>query len=179
VQLDILLDDSRPQLAYASHLAESLRLYDIPYQNEIHWWAAPFEATEGIPYSALVSAEEDERVGIDRAFPHPHQPDRRAEIPEDHAMVLLLSTASNGRADALASGEALSAALLACTMSGFATCPVTHLTELDVTRELIRSLVDHNAVPQVLLRIGVAPVTEQTPVPTPRRVLSEVLRVKS
>ncbi len=179
VHLDILSDESRPRLIEAAQLAESLRFYDIPYHDELHWWTAPFEATEGIPYSALVSAAEGERVGIDRVFPVTHQSERRAEIPEDHAKILLLSTDANGRADALAAGEVLSAVLLQCTMDGLATCPVTHLTELHVTRELIQSLMDHDAVPQILVRVGVVPVTEETPPPTPRRPLSDVLRLKS
>jgi nitroreductase len=179
VHLDILSDDARPRLLEAAQVAESLRFYDIPYNDELHWWTAPFEASEGIPYSALVSAAEGDRVGIDRVFPTPNQPERRAVIPEDHAKVLLLSTDGNGRADALASGEALSAVLLECSMHGLATCPVTHLTELHVTRELIRSLMDHDGVPQVLLRVGVVPVTEKAPPPTPRRHLSEVLRLES
>jgi hypothetical protein len=179
VHLDILADDLRPRLEEASQLAESLRFYDIPYNDDLHWWTAPFEASEGIPYSALVSAAEGDRVGIDRVFPITHQPERRAEIPEDHAKVLLLSTDGNGRADALASGEALSAVLLECTMAGLATCPVTHLTELYVTRELIQSLMERDAVPQVLVRVGIVPVTEEAPPATPRRSLSEVLRVKS
>ncbi len=179
VHLDVLPDDSRPRLAEATQLAESLRFYDIPYHNELHWWTAPFEASEGIPYSALVSTAEGDRVGIDRTFPTTHQPERRADIPEDHAKVLLLSTDHSGRTDALASGEALSAVLLECTMGGLATCPVTHLTELYVTRELIQSLVEHDAVPQVLVRVGVVPVTEKMPPPTPRRSLSEVLRLES
>ena len=179
VHLDILPDDSRPRLLDAAQLAESLRFYDIPYHDELHWWTAPFEASEGIPYSALVSADEGDRVGIDRVFPVTHQTERRAEIPEDHAKILLLSTEANGRADALASGEALSAVLLQCTMAGLATCPVTHLTELYVTREIIQSLIDHDGVPQILVRVGVVPVTEDTPPPTPRRPLSEVLQLKS
>jgi len=179
VHLDILPDDSRPRLLDAAQLAESLRFYDIPYHDELHWWTAPFEASEGIPYSALVSADEGDRVGIDRVFPVTHQTERRAEIPEDHAKILLLSTEANGRADALACGEALSAVLLQCTMDGLATCPVTHLTELYVTREIIQSLMDHDGVPQILVRVGVVPVTEDTPPPTPRRPLSEVLQLKS
>jgi hypothetical protein len=37
---------------------------------------------------------------------------------------------------------------------------------------------DYDAVPQVLIRVGVVPVTEKVPPPTPRRQLSEVLRLK-
>ena len=178
VHLEVIADDFHPRLEEAAQIAESLRMYDTPYHNELHWWTAPFEASEGIPYSALVSAAEGDRVGVGRIFPVPRRPERRLEIPEDHAKVLLLSTDDDTRADALAAGEALSAALLECTMAGLATCPVTHLTELSVTRELIRSLMDHDAVPQVLIRVGVVPVTEKVPPPTPRRPLSAVLRLK-
>ena len=38
-------------------------------------------------------------------------------------MILLLSTAGNGRSDALAAGEALSAVLLESTISGLADLP--------------------------------------------------------
>ena len=55
-------------------------------------------------------------------------------------MILVLSTDGDSRADALASGEALSALLLECTMVGFATCTVTHLTELSETRKFVQSL---------------------------------------
>ncbi len=175
VHVDVLPEDARGQLAYATELAENLRRYDIPYHKELHWWTAPYEASEGIPYSALVSEHEGERVGIDRTFPTPHQPERRSAVPEDHATILLLSTDQDNRPDALATGEALSAVLLECTLKDLATCPVTHLTELHVTRDLVQSLVDRDGVPQVLIRVGVSPVTEDKPPPTPRRGLSDVL----
>ena len=179
VHVDILPDDLRPRLVEAAQIAESLRFYSTVYNDELHWWTAPFEASEGIPYSALISAAEGDRVGVDRVFPLTHQPERRAEIPEDHAKILLLSSDDDSRAAALASGEALSAILLECAMAGLATCPVTHLTEVHVTRELIQSLMDRDAVPQVLVRVGIVPVTEKMPPPTPRRPLSEVLRLES
>jgi nitroreductase len=178
VHLDVIPDDLHPRLVEAADIAESLRFYDTPYHDELRWWTAPFEPTQGIPYSALVSAAESDRVGVGRVFPISRRPERRLEIPEDNAKVVLLSTDGDGRADALASGEALSAMLLECTMVGLATCPVTHLTELSVTRELVKSLIDREAVPQVLIRVGVVPVTEKVPPATPRRPLSEVLRVK-
>jgi nitroreductase len=178
VHLEVIADDLRPRLEEAAEIADSLRMYDAQYHNELRWWTAPFEPSEGIPYSALVSAAESDRVGIGRAFPVPRRPERRLEIPEDHAKVLLLSTNGDARADALAAGEALSATLLECTMAGLATCPVTHLTEVTVTRDLLRSLIDYEAVPQVLIRVGVVPVSGKVPPPTPRRALSEVLRLK-
>jgi hypothetical protein len=37
---------------------------------------------------------------------------------------------------------------------------------------------DRDVFPQMLLRVGVVPVTEKAPQPTPRRPMSEVLRMK-
>ncbi|MGA9491351.1 MAG: NAD(P)H nitroreductase, partial [Mycobacterium sp.] len=61
----------------------------------------------------------------------------------------------------------------------FATCTVTHLTELSETRDLVQSLARPEATPQVLVRVGLVPVTEKAPQPTPRRPLSEVLRLRA
>jgi nitroreductase len=179
VHVDIIPEDMRPRLLEASQMAESLRLYDSSYHDELRWWTAPFEESEGIPHSSLVSEAENDRVGVGRVFPAIHRPDRRPEITEDKSMILVLSTDQADRADALAAGEALSATLLECTMAGFATCPVTHLTELEDPRDLIRSLMTHKAVPQILVRVGVVPITEKAPKPTPRRPLSEVLRLRA
>ncbi|EUA73289.1 putative nAD(P)H nitroreductase acg [Mycobacterium xenopi 4042] len=71
VHLDVMPEDLRKCLADASQLAESLRLYDSQYHAELGWWTAPFEASEGIPYSALVSAAEGDRVDVGRAFRSP------------------------------------------------------------------------------------------------------------
>ena len=176
--LEVLPERLRPQLIKAAEIAESLRLYNTVYHDELGWWTGPFEPSEGIPYSALVSAAEGGRVRIGREFPVFGRPERRPEIPEDHAKVLLISTDEYGCADALASGETLSAVLLECTVAGLATCPVSHVTEVAVARELIQSYMDHDRIPQLLIRVGAVPATEKTPPPTPRRALSEVLRVQ-
>ncbi len=178
VHLEMLSEEIRPQLVEAAELAESLRLYNTVYHDELCWWTAPFENSEGIPYSALVSAAEGDRVNIGRVFPAFRQRERRLGIPEDHAKVLLISTEEYGRSDALACGEVLSAVLLDCTVAGLATCPITHVTEVTVARELIQSYLDHDVIPQVLIRVGVVPAAEKTPPPTPRRKPAEVLRVQ-
>jgi hypothetical protein len=145
--------------------------------NELHWWTASFEAPGGISYSSPVSAAEGGRVGIDRAFGIAHHPERRVEIPEDQATILVLSTDTDARVDALATGEKLCAVLLECTMAGLVTCPLTHVAEVRVVREMVKSLLDHAAVPQILVRVGTAPTTEDVPPPTPRRPLDEVLQL--
>ncbi len=179
VHVGVIPQNLRSQLVEAAQLAESLRLYDTSYHDELHWWTAPFEQTEGIPYSSLVSAAESDRVSVGRVFPVIRRAERRPEIPEDQSVIVVLSTDDDSRAGALASGEALSAVLLECTMAGFATCPVTHLTELPATSDLIRSLISQAGVPQVLVRVGVVPIGEKPPHPTPRRPLSEVLRLRA
>lgn len=177
VCLEVISGDLHRQLVDASRLADSLRLYDAGYHAELGWWTGPFEVSEGIPYPALVSAAEVDRVGVGRRFPGNRHAERRPEVPQDHSQVLVLSTDGDGHADALASGEALSRVLLECTTAGLATCPVTHITEVQASRALVRALLDHDAVPQVLVRVGLAPAMAEPPPLTPRRPLDEVLRI--
>jgi hypothetical protein len=180
VQLDFLPDDLRPELAEASQIATSLRLYDSAYHAEIGWWTGEFRVSDGIPYSSLVSAAEGDRVDVGRYFPVPQgRGERRIEIPEDHAKIALLSTETDTPADALASGEALSAVLLECTMAGLATCTLTHIIEVRTTRELVAKMLGSEGHPQALVRVGVAPPMENLPPITPRRPLDEVLRLES
>jgi nitroreductase len=177
VRLDVLPDDARPRLAEASKLTESLRLYDSYYHAELSRWTAPFEASEGIPYNSLLSAAEDDRVDVGRVFPVSHHTERRTEIPHDLATILVLSTDTDSRAEALATGEVLSTVLLESTMAGFATCPLTHLTEVRAARNIVATLVGEDIVPQILIRVGQAPALEGAPPPTPRRRLEYVLHV--
>lgn len=178
VRLFMVGDELRAKIAEASELAEALRLYDSSYHAELNWWTAPFEVSDGIPASALISAAESDRVDIGRTFPVTANRERRLEVGDDHSKIVLLSTAGDDPADTLACGEALSTVLLECTMSGLATCPVTHLTEVPAGRALLAGLVGGADLPQILIRIGGAPALETPPVPTPRRPLADVLQFK-
>jgi hypothetical protein len=177
--LDAIADEGRPQLAEASQLTESLRLYDTSYHAELNWWTAPFETSDGIPHTSLVSAAETERVDVGRTFPVIPRGDRRPSVDEDRSKVLVLSTEGDTREDALRSGEMLSRLLLECTLAGLATCVVTHVTEVAASRHIVGTLIERTAWPQVLIRVGVAPSLEQVPPPTPRRPLDDVLEFRS
>lgn len=83
--MDVLGADARPQLAEASQLTEALRLYDSSYHQELSWWTSPFDVSDGIPESALISAAESDRVDVGRTFPVTHHPERRLEVPEDRS----------------------------------------------------------------------------------------------
>jgi hypothetical protein len=63
-------------------------------------------------------------------------------------------------------------------MVGLATCTLSHITELPKSRAVIQELIDNRAVPQLLVRVGNAPVAEDIPAPTPRLPLSEVMQMK-
>ncbi|GAB5897981.1 NAD(P)H nitroreductase [Mycolicibacterium mageritense] len=177
VHADVLGDDARQQLTEAAELTESLRLYDSAYHAELAWWTTPFATEDGIPQSALVSAAESERVAMARSFPVTAHSDRRPALNDDAAKIVVLSTDGYSRADALDAGEALSATLLECTLVGFATCPVTHVTELHASRDIIGALIGRDACPQVLVRVGIAPALEDVPPPTPRRPVEAILSI--
>lgn len=172
--LDVVPDDVRPKLADAARLSESLRLYDSSYHSELDWWTAPFEATEGIPYSSLVSATESDRVDVARSFPAGGDSQRRPGITADRSTILVLSTDDNTRGDAVRCGEVLSTVLLECTMAGMATCTLTNVTESPAGRDVIAGLIGRTSFPQLLIRVGLAPLAEREHPVTPRRPLRDV-----
>jgi nitroreductase len=178
VAVEVLADNARPQLHEASRLTESLRRDDDFYHRELQWWTTPFRQAEGIPPSQLVSRPEADRVAVNRKFPSSGFSNRRPATATDEAKILVLSTPEDTHADALHAGQVLSKLLLECTMAGLATCPLTHITELEASREIVRDLMVTEAMPQVLIRVGTAPDGEDVPRPTPRRPLFEVLEFR-
>ncbi|MBU3748959.1 MAG: NAD(P)H nitroreductase [Mycobacterium sp.] len=171
--LSVLPETVRPQLAEASRLTESLRRYDDYYHAELHWWTGAFEVSDGVPHSALPSTSERDRVDVGRAFPTVEHPDRRTET--DHSAIAVLSTDGDGRREALGCGEVLSDVLLEATLAGLATCTLTHITELEASRAIIRALIGDVGDPQLLIRIGQIAASDDPPPPTPRRPLGDVL----
>ncbi len=180
VRFDVIADEFRPQLAEASQLTESLRLYDSSYHAELEWWTGNPVAPEGIPHSSLISAAESDRVDVGRTFPVTHHRERRDEVADDRSRIVVLSTYDDTFHSMLLCGEALSAVLLDATMAGMATCTLTHITEVRASRDIVAELigVDDDTIPQVLIRVGLAPALEDVPAPTPRRPLPEVLEIR-
>ena len=177
VRLDVLEESARPQLADASRLTESLRRYDASYHAELSWWTAPLETVDGVGHSALLSESDRDRVDIGRDFPAGNLSGDRPEIGRDHAVVMVLSTPDDSHESALRCGEALSAVLLEATMVELATCTLTHLTELDAGRDIVRALIGGSGEPQLLIRVGWVPALGEHPPMTPRRPLPDVLAV--
>jgi hypothetical protein len=173
--LSVLPATVRPQLAEASRLTESLRRYDNSYQAELQWWTAPFKVSDGVPDSALASASQRKKVDVGRVFPAGAQPDRPTETDHDDSVIAVLSTNGDGRREALGCGEVLSDVLMEATIAGLATCTLSHMTELEASRAIIRALTGGAGDPQLLIRIGQVPALPDPPPPTPRRPLADVL----
>jgi nitroreductase len=179
VRLDVIPDEFRTELAEASQFSELSRLYDSSYHSELSRWTNPYDTKQGVPPSALVSAEESERVDVGRTFPVTATSDRRVGFGQDHSKVVVLSTYNNDRLAVLQCGEMLSAILLEATMAGLATCTLTHIIEQHAGTNVVASLIDQTTTPQVLVRVGQASEVEKPPPPTPRRPLDEVFHVRS
>ena len=176
--LDVLADEARTRLAEAARLTEVLRRYDDPYHHELRWWTAHSRESEGIPDTALPSAAWGRDVDVNRRFPASGH-DGKDPATHDQAKIVVLSSYGDARADWLGCGQALSAVLLECTTAGLATCTVTHVTEVQAGRDIVRELLSDTAlVPQVLIRVGAEPGGEPLE-PTPRRPLHDVLHMRS
>ena len=179
VMFDAVLDDARAQLAEASRLTETLRQYDPSYQAELRWWTSPFQLDEGVPQGALVSASEAARVDVSRRFPPAGQGNRRPQVGFDQSKIVVLSGEyEDERLEVLRCGEALSTVLLECTMAGLATCTLTHMIEVEPSRDIVRKLIGQAGLPQVLVRIGTAPASGEQPAATPRRPITDVLEFR-
>jgi hypothetical protein len=179
VTLDVVADDDRPTLAEASQLTEKLRRYDTSYLSELRWWTSPLESdATHVPESALVSSSEAARVDVARAFPPAGGSQRRGAIDHDHSRIVVLSTRDDARLDVLRCGEALSAVLLECTVAGMATCTLTHMTEMAMSRDIIAQITGTAGQPQLLIRVGKSPADGQHVEPTARRLVAEVLKFR-
>ena len=173
VMFDIVLDDARPSLADASRLTETIRANDPSYAAELSWWTSPFAPSGGLPQAASTAAAVDVR----RTFPGTDQHRHRAG--SDHSKIVVLSTHhEDARLDVLRCGEVLSAVLLECTTAGLAPCTFTHMTELAPCREIVRGLIGQRGMPQLLIRIGQAPVGDAEHGTPPRKALTDVLEFR-
>ena len=94
---------------------------------------------------------------------------------EDNAVMVALGTENDDDLARLRAGEATSLVLLSATAMGLASCLVTEPLEVDETREAVRAdTFGSSGHPQMLVRVGWAPVNADPLPATPRRSLPEV-----
>ena len=149
---------------------------DYDYLAELATWSGRYGATAGVP--ARSAPESDPTATIPgRAFVGAVL----AQAPEvnpaqDNAVVVALGTAADDDISRLRAGEATSLVLLTATALGLASCPITEPLEIAETRAAVQQDVfGDDEYPQMLLRIGWAPVNADPLPSTPRRALSEVV----
>lgn len=149
---------------------------DYDYLTELATWSGRHGATAGVP--AHSAPESDPTATIPgRAFAGAVLAQAPEVNPaEDNAVVIALGTAADDDISRMRAGEATSLVLLTATALGLASCPITEPLEIAETRAAVRQdIFGADEYPQMLLRIGWAPVNADPLPSTPRRALSEVV----
>lgn len=155
------------------------------YAAELQLWTSRYAGgRDGIPAGNVPSPP----VGLTgfyplRRFPHEQLSQPSGHGPaDDAAELLVLTTPADDQLDRLRAGEATSAVLLAATLLGLATTPLSQALEVDTTRHAIQQdVLRVLEYPQLLVRVGWPATTAAELTPTPRRDLRSVLlpRVRS
>ena len=148
---------------------------DAEYQNELSAWSGRRGSVAGVPADNAPSPQPAERIP-GRVFAGPALP-QPSDSPavDDNGVVVALGTEIDDDMARLRAGEATSLVLLSATAMGLATCPVSEPLEIAETREAVRAEVfGTSGHPQMLMRVGWAPVHAEPLPMTPRRPLSDV-----
>ncbi|EKF24556.1 putative NAD(P)H nitroreductase [Mycolicibacterium hassiacum DSM 44199] len=146
---------------------------DAEYLTELTIWSGRYASTAGVPARNAPmpdgSAPIPPRTFAGAALP---QPD--VDAAQDGATVIALGTVADDDLARLRAGEAASLVMLTATAQGLASCPITEPLEISETRAAVQADVfGPDAYPQMLLRIGWAPINADPLPSTPRRALAE------
>ncbi|HET6502549.1 MAG TPA: NAD(P)H nitroreductase [Amycolatopsis sp.] len=168
---------ARDHLARAIFEAAQAHSADPAYRTELAAWSGRYESYDGVPAANAPAVDETPGALPGRAFSEPHLAQPSGASGEDDKTVLaVISTASDDPMSRLRAGEATSAVLLTATSVGLAGCPLTEPLEVAGTRKIVRTQVTGDRFPQMVLRLGWAPVNADPLPATPRRPLDEVVR---
>jgi hypothetical protein len=178
--------DEEVATAFLVSRAEELERSDPEYLAELErWLRTDPSAVDGIPVGAVPEEDPATRpsnwlvrdfVAGSRA-PHSFLPagDPAAPPPEvERPTVVLLGTDGDDRTAWLLAGRALGRLLLAATVEGLATSPLTQALDWPATRTRMRARLSLVGYPQMLLRMGYPSATGGSV--SGRRPVSEVLR---
>ncbi|WP_369794423.1 NAD(P)H nitroreductase [Kutzneria sp. 744] len=169
--------DDRYQLVKALAEASIRQEADVAYAAELATWTgrSPF-VTEGVPATNIPTGERRHGDTTMRAFPNGQLADAGSRWEEDAGELLVLATSADNADARLRAGEAMSSVLLWATDFRMATCPLSQALEVETTRNLVRDRVlDGFGVPQIVLRVGWAPVNAAPLPATPRRPVDDIL----
>ncbi len=144
------------------------------YMAELTAWSGRYASVAGVPAHNTPAPDPNAKIP-GRLFAGPALPMPSDSSPvDDNAVVLALGTRNDDRMARLRAGEATSVVLLTATSMGLASCPVTEPLETAATREAVRSdIFGDTDYPQMLLRVGWAPINADPLPATPRRELPD------
>jgi Nitroreductase family len=149
---------------------------DSDYLAEMTTWSGRYASTAGVP-ARSVPKSDPAATPFARSFAGgrlAETPD--GDSPRDSAVVIALGTVEDDELSRLRAGEATSVVLLTATALGLSSCPITEPLEIPETRRAVQADVfGTDGVPQMLLRIGWAPLNADPLPSTPRRAVSEAV----
>jgi nitroreductase len=149
---------------------------DDEYLSELTTWSGRHASETGVP--AHNTPESDPAAAVPGRLFAGTALAQPAGVTSagDNGVVLALGTADDDSSARLRAGEATSAVLLTATAKGLASCPVSEVLEVADTRDRLRRCAFCDCqVPQMLIRVGWAPLNADPLRPTPRRPLSETV----
>jgi nitroreductase len=147
------------------------------YLAELSMWSGRYESLAGVP-ARNTPAPDQEAVIPARVFANPMLPQPPgSEARHDAGVVVVLATATDDHIAQLRAGEAGGVVLLTATALGLSTCALTEPLEIETIRDAVRSTVlGDDGYPQMLMRIGWAPINADPLPPTPRRPLEDMVQ---
>ncbi len=169
--------ESLPRLQEIVAQAARQHASNSDYLTELTTWSGRYASVAGVPARntppAGLAADVSQRIFAGPALTQSPP----GTSGEDNAVVLALGTRYDGLLPRLRAGEATSVVLLSATALGLSTCPITEPLEIAETRDLVRAEVfGDSGCPQMLLRVGWAPVDTDSLPATPRRPLREAVK---
>ncbi|MCV7383745.1 NAD(P)H nitroreductase [Mycolicibacter longobardus] len=149
---------------------------DYDYLAELTTWSGRYGSVAGVPAQSVPTPAADAPIP-GRLFAGSVLPQPPGAVPaEDRAVMLALGTEGDDRLAQLRAGEATSVVLLTATALGLASCPVTEPLEIAETRAAVRrDVFGTSGYPQMLLRVGWAPINADPLPATPRRFLNDTV----
>lgn len=150
---------------------------DRDYLTELTQWSGRHASTAGVPARNTPVPDGGRGVPSPRVFAGGQlaQPEG-SSAADDNGVLIALATGEDDDMARLRAGEATSQALLTAATLGLASCPLTEPLELADTRSSLRQeLFDEVEHPQMMIRIGWAPVNADPLPATPRRPLDDVM----
>ncbi|TXI48255.1 Acg family FMN-binding oxidoreductase [Mycolicibacter arupensis] len=149
---------------------------DYDYLAELTAWSGRYGSVAGVPARNIPAPDAGAAIA-GRLFAGPALDQPPGAAPDDdRAVMLALGTESDDLLAQLRAGEATSVVLLTATALGLASCPVTEPLEIAETRAAVRrDVFGTSGYPQMLLRLGWAPINADPLPATPRRSLNDTV----